>query len=230
MFYISEIFESIQGEGNYSGVYSLFVRFHFCNLTCNWCDTKFTWNKKSGAFKEYSAEDLKKIVSDSKAQHIIFTGGEPALYRLDLLVVEGKKFHVETNGSIIPTEKLDKILPDGTSFQREAMQKSIIEQFNWVVSPKLSNSYQEFFEEAFLFWINKSYCIFKFIARDKNDLEEIDQLVVQYQISKYKVYIALEGFTLNSQLQPEMVDEIIRLGYNYSPRLQVLLWGSKRGK
>ena len=144
--------------------------------------------------------------------------------------MEGKKFHVETNGSIIPTEQLDMVLKDSTLFQREAMQQSIIEQFNWVVSPKLSNSYQEFSDETFQYWVNQSFCIFKFIARDKADLEEIDELRNRFKVSKNRVYIALEGYTLNSQLQPEIVDEIVKMGYNYSPRLHVMLWGTKRGK
>ena len=31
----SEIFDSIQGEGTYTGVHSLWLRFFLCNLQCN---------------------------------------------------------------------------------------------------------------------------------------------------------------------------------------------------
>ena len=31
----SEIFKSIQGEGTYTGVHTLWLRFFMCNLQCN---------------------------------------------------------------------------------------------------------------------------------------------------------------------------------------------------
>jgi len=31
----SEIFDSIQGEGTYTGVHTLWLRFFLCNLQCN---------------------------------------------------------------------------------------------------------------------------------------------------------------------------------------------------
>lgn len=228
-FYISETFDSIQGEGNCAGALSFFLRFQHCNLNCSWCDSKFTWNKKEG-LKGYSAEEVKKLVSKSNSPNVILTGGEPCLYQLDTLIVDEKKIHVETNGTLIPTEDLDIILPDGSHFQRNAMNESVISQFNWVVSPKMANAHQQLNENAMHFWANKSWCIFKFIIQNKQDLNQIEFVVKQFNLDKKKIYIGLEGNTLESQLKPELVDAIMAQGYNYSPRLHVLLWGSKRKK
>ena len=39
-FKINEIFYSLQGEGFYSGIASIFIRFSGCNLSCSFCDTQ----------------------------------------------------------------------------------------------------------------------------------------------------------------------------------------------
>lgn len=99
LFPLVEIFESVQGEGFFTGTPALFVRFAGCNLNCDWCDTdhdcKFTMN----------LEALAEEITKSPLQHIIFTGGEPTLYDLDALsreingLTDQKRLHVETNGT-----------------------------------------------------------------------------------------------------------------------------------
>jgi 7-carboxy-7-deazaguanine synthase len=229
-YFLSEFFESIQGEGNFAGVYSLFIRFQFCNLTCTWCDTKYTWHKTSGSYKTYTKDELKNLISEKAPYHVIFTGGEPGLYRLDELAVPGKKYHVETNGTIIPTLPLDITLNDNLSISREAMDEDIIKTFNWVVSPKLSNAKQDINELGMIFWAKKDYSVFKFVIRNFADIDEAGEVVDRYNISRNRVFIMLEGQTAESQLKPELVERIIERGFNLSPRLHVLLWGNKRGK
>ena len=227
---ISEHFESIQGEGNFSGVKSLFIRFQFCNLTCSWCDTKYTWNKYSGNHKQYTVNDLNELIRESKSGHVIFTGGEPSLYRLDMLAEEKRKYHVESNGTIIPTQPLNITLPDGSVFTREGMDEAVISGFNWVISPKLSNSRQKINTGSIEFWADRNWGIFKFIAKTIDDIAEINTFIEKFYIEKSRVYIGIEGSSRESQLRPELADEIILNGFNYSPRLHVLLWGDVRGR
>jgi organic radical activating enzyme len=229
-YFLTEYFESIQGEGNYAGANSLFLRFHFCNLTCNWCDTKYTWFADSGKFEPYTADQLKELIKAHKAPNVILTGGEPTLYRLDELVIPGKKYHVETNGIFIPTQPLDVVLANQNRFIRDAMDEQVIKNFNWVISPKLSNSQQQINEESLAFWADKDYCIFKFIIRNKSDLNEVTSITSNFNIDARKIYIGIEGQTLQSQLQPELIDLIVNRGLNFSPRLHVMIWGAKRRK
>ena len=37
------MFETIQGEGVFTGVPAVFVRLQECPVGCSWCDTKQTW-------------------------------------------------------------------------------------------------------------------------------------------------------------------------------------------
>ena len=121
MFFIKEIFKSIQGEGFFSGKSAVFVRFTGCNLwnglvkdrenaLCQFCDTDFLGtNGQNGGY--YSLNDLlnkiDKIWNQKKLTNnkfIVLTGGEPMLQVNKKLVESLKKrgyfVSVETNGTI----------------------------------------------------------------------------------------------------------------------------------
>lgn len=99
---ISEVFDSIQGEGIYLGEKQLFVRFFGCNLGCQFCDTKLTH------FTEYEPEELfaRLKLYRRNFHSISFTGGEPLLQKdflkeiLKLTHQEGFKNYLETNGTL----------------------------------------------------------------------------------------------------------------------------------
>ncbi|MDD5432225.1 MAG: 7-carboxy-7-deazaguanine synthase QueE [Candidatus Omnitrophica bacterium] len=99
---ISEVFDSIQGEGLYFGEKQIFVRFFGCNLSCRFCDTKLD------RFREYDPEELiNEIDTYEDSYHSIsFTGGEPLLHKeflskvLRLTHQAGFKNYLETNGTL----------------------------------------------------------------------------------------------------------------------------------
>ena len=39
LFHVTEIFDSIDGEGKRTGLMAIFVRLAGCNLRCSYCDT-----------------------------------------------------------------------------------------------------------------------------------------------------------------------------------------------
>ena len=99
---ISEIFESIQGEGLYFGERQLFVRFFGCNLKCKFCDTK------QDVFIECDLRQLfgKVMAYKGKYRFISFTGGEPLLQVdflkqiMELTHKSNFKNYLETNGTL----------------------------------------------------------------------------------------------------------------------------------
>lgn len=40
---INEMFQTLQGEGYFTGVPAIFIRLQGCPVGCSWCDTKHTW-------------------------------------------------------------------------------------------------------------------------------------------------------------------------------------------
>jgi 7-carboxy-7-deazaguanine synthase len=80
--FISEIFYSIQGEGELSGVPSVFIRTSGCNLRCSWCDTKYaSWTPEG---QQMDIDEIVSEVSQFRTDHVVVTGGE-----LEVLVDHG---------------------------------------------------------------------------------------------------------------------------------------------
>lgn len=96
---ISEIFHSIQGEGAFTGAAMIFIRFAGCNLRCDFCDTKESWNNG----KEMSIDDILIEIGKYTCFSVCITGGEPTeqnlLPLLRKLNQDGYIIHLETNGT-----------------------------------------------------------------------------------------------------------------------------------
>lgn len=98
---LAEFFESVQGEGHWTGAPSLFVRFAGCNRQCAWCDTNHA------PTLELTVDELLEWIRASSMRHVVLTGGEP-LQQVDrslldaLLALPGKRqFQIETNGDLL---------------------------------------------------------------------------------------------------------------------------------
>lgn len=98
---IVEEFYTLQGEGYHTGKAAYFIRIGGCDVCCQWCDVKVSWNPDI-----HPLVDINQIVTNAAAQPakaVVVTGGEPLLYDLTLLCSELKKQQIatfiETSGS-----------------------------------------------------------------------------------------------------------------------------------
>ncbi len=126
--YLSEIFASIQGEGELAGSYRLFLRLAGCNLNCNYCDTTYarTKGQRFNVYKEESSSEIDNPVEAGRVLEIItedfprlsrvvITGGEPLLqpeFLMELLPnlkAMGYEISLETNGTLV--ESLRQVKP-----------------------------------------------------------------------------------------------------------------------
>lgn len=111
---------TVQGEGVWTGIPSFFVRTYGCSLSCENCDTRYTWMPGS----ETSAVDLSvkhaaQRISQMKEaysaiHHVVVTGGEPSLQAeavikmLDYCATE-MFVTMETNGLHFNSDLLDRL-------------------------------------------------------------------------------------------------------------------------
>lgn len=103
---VKQIFPTLQGEGVYVGVPSVFVRLGGCNLACKFCDTEFEGgnlapvtdiiSKVHNLAQNRAGEIVRKLV--------VITGGEPLRQNIAPLCAGllEKEFSVqiETNGTL----------------------------------------------------------------------------------------------------------------------------------
>jgi len=173
-YWVTEIFVSIQGEGEVIGTPSNFIRLAGCHLRCIWCDTKYSWFKYEG--KLMSIEEILRSI-DNNIKVTTITGGEPLLQDLVPLVSKlkenGHKVIIETSGTIRPNEKLRKL----------------VDVFS--VSPKLSNA-------GFVIKYdlkNEDWpTYYKFvILNPREDLKEVYEFVKRNNINPEKVIVQPDG-------------------------------------
>lgn len=227
---ISEIFFSLQGEGELTGVPSVFVRTSGCNLRCNWCDTPYaSWNPEGQA---QSVDSIVAEVERHPAAHVVLTGGEPMLAKqigelAQALRERGKHITIETAATVPP----DGIACDLASLSPK-LKGSAPDQ-------RLSDSWRERHEslrwqpEVVRAWIESYPYQLKFVIGAPAELEEMQEMLQQLQrpIPAHKVLLMPEG------TDPEVLreragwlSELCKVrGYRYCPRLHIELYGNRRG-
>jgi len=91
---IAEEFFSLQGEGMQAGRAAYFVRIGGCDVACEWCDTKETWNP--ALFPPKQVDEVVGRVLEARALSVVVTGGEPLSWNLDYLCGKMKENGIET--------------------------------------------------------------------------------------------------------------------------------------
>jgi organic radical activating enzyme len=223
---ISEVFKSIQGEGVNLGTPSLFIRLASCNLSCKWCDTKYSWDwenhDKNKEVKEFPLKRLSEKIEKTACKNIVITGGEPLLQQKQLYILLNKlksnlHIEVETSGTILPSKFLLSRIN------------------NWNVSPKLSSSGNRkevrYKSEVLNFFASLNNSWFKFVVENKEDINEAIKIVNELLLPKEKVILMPQAKNNNELVERSkfVVDYCTAHGFRFGTRLHISIWGDERG-
>ena len=228
---ISEIFYSIQGEGELTGVPTVFIRTSGCNLRCRWCDTPYaSWNPEG---EEMSIEDIIKEVKKHPARHCVLTGGEPMIARgikelAAALRAEGLHITIETAGTVSPEgiacdlASLSPKLSNSTPSPNEIDQAWIERHEQTRLRPEILRA-----------WLEAGNYQLKFVYTKASDLDEIDALIesIGIPVPASKVLLMPEG-TDEAHIasrQMELVSLCTKRGNRYCDRLHIRLFGNTKG-
>ena len=239
-----EIFYTLQGEGISIGLPTIFIRTSTCNLHCVWCDTFYTWNfegtkfqkehkdmpkvKKEDFMMDMTVDEVMKaiFIANPNCTNLVFTGGEPMIQQkawIELMKTLRQwnftpptwHFQVETNAT----------MPIAPEFLE------LIDQIN--CSPKLESSGNEIYlrkTKAFQQYVDTPKATFKYVIVEPNDLQEVLELVKEFNIPNERVILMPEGRNPQELKERSVwLAEIAKENmFRFTPRMHVDLWGAKR--
>jgi organic radical activating enzyme len=230
------LFYTLEGEGEYIGKPSVFMRLSMCNLTCkgfasadspHGCDSYISWSiKNKMTFNEiFTLMDTNKYTDKLKAGAILkITGGEPLIQQKQLL-----KFINAFNKHfgfipVIDFETNATLLPDDEWKTYNA---------TFTTSPKLTSNGDEeskTYKPDVLKWHVKNKSGFKFVISKSEDIDEIWR---KYIVDNVDINIPLKRVWFmpccgsreeHIKNAPAVAEYAKALNVNFSPRLHLLLW------
>lgn len=221
---VAECFSSLQGEGVLAGTPSFFVRLSGCNLRCRWCDTPHASHRPGGT--HLGVDSVIELVAASGRRHVVLTGGEPLLQRdASALTAEivrlGLHLTVETAGTVLREIACDLLSlspktsssdPEGPWAERHRRRRSDLEP-----AMRLLRCHPEH--------------QVKLVVQDEHEADEICALVDGLGVDPGRVLLMPEGATARAVAAraPMVAGMCLRLGFRYSPRLQLELFGGGCG-
>ena len=228
---VAETFVSIQGEGKLTGVPSWFVRVAGCNLRCAWCDTPYASWQPQGEQRTVVA--LLEEADRVGMRHAVLTGGEPMIFEpiAELsrgLAAKGIHVTIETAGTVHRPVHCDLLSlspklanstptndprdPHGVWAQRHEQRRLNLDALH-----ALLGDHPE--RQA------------KFVVASAADLPEIEALLEELpQLDAGDVLLMPEGVTTPDPAGLGwLVEACLAKGWRYCHRLQIDLFGNRKG-
>lgn len=231
------LFYTIEGEGEYVGQPSVFMRLAMCNLRCpgfqsetspHGCDSFVSWSVKNKmTFAEiFQLMDDNNYVTQLENRAIFkLTGGEPLIQQKQLLkFVEAfvlrygflPRIDFETNATVLPDQRW-------------------LTDFNatFTTSPKLKSNgdpEEKTYKIEVLRWHSTHNSGFKFVIQNEQDVEEVwtkyldDYEGINAPLQRVWFMPCCGSREEHIQRAPQIAEFAKQSNVNFSPRLHLLIW------
>ncbi|MFI7337036.1 7-carboxy-7-deazaguanine synthase QueE [Streptomyces sp. NPDC050085] len=216
----------VQGEGPYAGRACAFIRLGWCNLHCPPCDTKPTWDTTQYDLTETCPDtEITAIVAGlpDTVRLVVISGGEgllwqrvPAFHHMtDALAARGIEMHMETNGTIPPSEATNaRIRHYSVSPKLSAMGGA--DPAHRRIKPAVLTAFTEL--------AHQGRAVFKFVVADDGHLDEVATFARTHHLDPSWVWVMPEAGDLDTLLarQPAITAGGAQRGFNVSTRLHLI--------
>jgi 7-carboxy-7-deazaguanine synthase len=228
---IAELFHSLQGEGELTGVPSVFVRASGCNLRCTWCDTPYaSWNPEGKP--QSVAQIMAAIERHATTRHVVLTGGEPMIAKeirelAAAIKATGRHITIETAATVAPAgiacdlaSLSPKLLNSAPDAEKHAAWRKKHEATRW--QPEVVRA-----------WLDTYEYQLKFVVARPEDVDELEHMLaaLHREIPRHKVLLMPEGTSLEKirARATWLAALCAERGYRFAHRLHIELYGNKRG-
>lgn len=213
LFHVTEIFDSIDGEGIRTGLMAVFVRLAGCSLRCSYCDTAYSLSL-SDTKEALTEDELLERIGRYPWKRVTLTGGEPLLHPVrslcDRLGKAGYEVNIETNGAVPLWEER----PAGTFYTMDY---------------KCSGSGMKDRMLLSNFSLLEKQDVLKFVVSDRTDLEEMEEIVRHSFGEDHPAFFVSPVW---GRIRPEELVEFIRERKLADVRVQVqlhkIIWAPDR--
>ena len=229
---VAEIFYSVQGEGELTGMPSAFVRLAGCNLRCRYCDTPYARRADDGL--AMSVDHVVQRLVDYPSRYAVITGGEPLLSdELDELCSKlhaaGRHITLETAATVEHLVSADLIsispkLSNSTPTDSDLPQDYDSHRLNLPII-------QAYLQQA---QRDSSNYQLKFVLAQPKDIEEVRDILNQLgpTLAPGRVFLMPQAVNRRQLARRSawLVELCKQHGYRFCARLQISLYGNQPGR
>lgn len=205
LFHVTEIFDSIDGEGKRTGYMAVFLRLAGCSLRCSYCDTAYSLTLEDTA-EALTEEEVLSRIRAYPWKRVTMTGGEPMLHPLhhlcEVLGEEGYDINIETNGAV----PLWRERPEGVFYTMDF---------------KCSGSGMKSYMNLDNFKLLTGKDVLKFVVSSEEDLHEMKEIVNHHFSSAHHPEFFVSPVW--GRIEPAELVEYVRKNRLQDVRVQVQL-------